>query len=83
MDLCYMPVLLFSAVTPVKYQDVLCKIIFFPLIPNTFIFVFIIENNICSSSPIPQKKKKNAKFSCEFIYEAFYLFFIIIFLISI
>lgn len=57
MDLCYMPVLLFSAVTPVKYQDVLCKIIFFPLIPNTFIFVFIIENKICSSSPIPQKKK--------------------------
>lgn len=37
-----MPVLLFSTVNPVKYQDVLCKIIFFPLIPNTFIFVFII-----------------------------------------
>lgn len=57
MDLCYMPVLLFRTVNPVKCQDVLCKVIFFPLIPSAFIFVFIIENKICSSSPTPQKKK--------------------------
>lgn len=72
MDLCYMPVLLFRTVNPVKCQDVLCKVIFFPLIPSAFIFVFIIENKICSSSPTPQKKKKNEKFSCEIIYEAFF-----------
>lgn len=75
MDLCYMPVLLFRTVNPVKCQDVLCKVIFFPLIPSAFIFVFIIENKICSSSPTPQKKK-NEKFSCEIIYEAFFFFFL-------